>query len=186
MTGQKVANSPLGSFMVKDSVTALGERVQHVVLADTTGAALGSPGLLGVVDTELPAAALLADGDTIPTAPMVGAVVMAKNTSGTLDIAKLAKAHDVDSGAGTEYATGVNLRFSGSGSSTEAFKTAEAAGFVNIASSLVPASYDYISLGYTGSNLTTAVFKTGGSGGSTVATLTLAYTGSRLDSVTKT
>lgn len=52
--------------------------------------------------------------------------------------------------------------------------------------SLVPSKYDYISLGYTGTNLTTVVFKTGGSGGTTVSTLTLAYTGSRLDSVTKT
>lgn len=52
--------------------------------------------------------------------------------------------------------------------------------------SLVPSVYDYISLTYTGDNLTGVVFKTGGSGGSTVSTLTLAYTGSRLDSVTKT
>jgi hypothetical protein len=54
--------------------------------------------------------------------------------------------------------------------------------FVN---SLVPTSYDYISLGYTGSNLTTVVYKIGGSSGTTVATLTLAYSGSNLISVTK-
>lgn len=47
-------------------------------------------------------------------------------------------------------------------------------------------NYDYISLSYTGTNLTSVVYKTGGSGGTTVATLTLAYTGSRLDTVTKT
>jgi len=52
--------------------------------------------------------------------------------------------------------------------------------------SLVTAVYDYIALGYTGTNLTTVVYKTGGSGGTTVSTLTLAYTGARLDSVTKT
>lgn len=52
--------------------------------------------------------------------------------------------------------------------------------------SLIPSVYDYISLGYSGSNLTTVLFKSGGSGGSTVSTLTLAYTGARLDSVTKT
>ena len=46
--------------------------------------------------------------------------------------------------------------------------------------------YDYISLGYTGSNLTSVVYKTGGSGGTTVATLTLAYSGSDLISVTRT
>ena len=50
---------------------------------------------------------------------------------------------------------------------------------------MIPA-HDYIGLSYTGSNLTTVAFKTGGSGGTTVNTLTLAYTGSRLDSVTKT
>ena len=46
--------------------------------------------------------------------------------------------------------------------------------------------HDYISLSYTGDNLTGVVYKTGGSTGTTVATLTLAYTGARLDSVTKT
>lgn len=46
--------------------------------------------------------------------------------------------------------------------------------------------HDYIALSYTGSNLTGVVYKTGGASGSTVATLTLAYTGSVLDSVTRT
>ena len=46
--------------------------------------------------------------------------------------------------------------------------------------------YDYASLSYTGDNLTSVVFKTGGSGGTTVATLTLVYSGSNLTSVTKT
>lgn len=50
---------------------------------------------------------------------------------------------------------------------------------------LVPSIYDYISLSYTGSNLTGVVFKTGGSGGTTVSTLTLGYSGSDLVSVTK-
>jgi len=45
--------------------------------------------------------------------------------------------------------------------------------------------HDYIVLSYTGSNLTSVVYKTGGAGGTTVATLTLTYTGSQLDSVTK-
>jgi hypothetical protein len=56
----------------------------------------------------------------------------------------------------------------------------------SVYNSLVPKGYDYISLSYTGSNLTGVVFKTGGSGGTTVATLTLAYSGSTLTSVTKT
>ena len=44
---------------------------------------------------------------------------------------------------------------------------------------------DFISLSYTGANLTGVVYKTGGSSGTTVATLTLAYSGSNLISVTK-
>jgi len=51
---------------------------------------------------------------------------------------------------------------------------------------LVTVAYDYIALGWTGSNLTSVVYKTGGAGGTTVATLTLAYTGSVLNSITKT
>jgi hypothetical protein len=46
--------------------------------------------------------------------------------------------------------------------------------------------HDYIDLSYTGSNLTGVVYKTGGSAGTTVATLTLAYDGNdNLISVTK-
>ena len=45
--------------------------------------------------------------------------------------------------------------------------------------------HDYISLSYTGANLTSVVFKTGGAGGTTVATLTLGYSGSDLTTVTK-
>jgi hypothetical protein len=46
--------------------------------------------------------------------------------------------------------------------------------------------HDYIDLSYTGSNLTGVVYKTRGSGGTTVATLTLVYDGNdNLTSVTK-
>jgi hypothetical protein len=49
----------------------------------------------------------------------------------------------------------------------------------------IPA-HDHIDLSYTGSNLTGVVYKDGGSGGTTVATLTLAYDGSNnLISVTR-
>ena len=52
--------------------------------------------------------------------------------------------------------------------------------------SLVPSSYDYVALTYDGSdNLTGVVYKTGGAGGTTVSTITLAYTGTQLDSVTQ-
>lgn len=45
--------------------------------------------------------------------------------------------------------------------------------------------HDYIALSYTGNDLTGVVYKTGGSGGTTVATLTLAYSDGKLASVTK-
>lgn len=54
----------------------------------------------------------------------------------------------------------------------------------SIAGMAVPA-HDHIALGYTGDNLTTVTYKTGGSGGTTVATLTLAYSGSTLTSITR-
>lgn len=51
--------------------------------------------------------------------------------------------------------------------------------------SLVPSVYDYIEMSYASDKLTGVVFKVGGSGGDTVSTLTLAYTGENLTSVTK-
>lgn len=49
----------------------------------------------------------------------------------------------------------------------------------------VPA-HDHVTLGYTTGNLTSVVYRTGGAGGTVVATLTLAYDGSgNLISVTK-
>lgn len=45
--------------------------------------------------------------------------------------------------------------------------------------------HDYISLGYTGTDLTSVTYKTGGSSGTTVATLTLGYSGGNLASVTR-
>ena len=55
-----------------------------------------------------------------------------------------------------------------------------------VANSLITSSYDYVGLAYSGSNLTGASFKTGGSSGTVVSTLLLAYdTSSNLTSVTK-
>ena len=51
---------------------------------------------------------------------------------------------------------------------------------------LVPEVYDYISLTYTGTDLTGVVYKTGGAGGTTVATLTLTYAANILQTITKT
>ena len=58
-------------------------------------------------------------------------------------------------------------------------------GVVNTLTGLEIPDHDHIALGYTGSDLTSVTYKTGGSGGTTVATLTLAYSGGNLTSVTK-
>ena len=50
---------------------------------------------------------------------------------------------------------------------------------------LVPEKYDYISITYSGSNISRVIYKTGGASGTTVAILNLAYTGSNLTSVTR-
>jgi hypothetical protein len=47
--------------------------------------------------------------------------------------------------------------------------------FINQLNDLIPSAYDYVDLTYTGNNLTTAVFKTGGAGGVTVATINITY-----------
>lgn len=53
--------------------------------------------------------------------------------------------------------------------------------------SLTPTQYDYINCTYTSGNLTGVVYKSGGSGGTTVSTLTLTYdVNNNLTSVTKT
>lgn len=67
---------------------------------------------------------------------------------------------------------------------TAADLAATKASAASIAGMAIPAN-DYISLSYTGANLTGVVYKSGGAAGTTVATLTLAYSGSNLISVTK-
>lgn len=57
---------------------------------------------------------------------------------------------------------------------------------VNFVNTLVTQPFDYVSITYTGDNITGVVFKVGGSGGTTVATLTLTYDANdRLLTVTK-
>jgi hypothetical protein len=58
-------------------------------------------------------------------------------------------------------------------------------GTVNVLTGLEIPDHDYIALSYTGENLTGVVYKQGGASGTTVATLTLAYAGTQLTSVTK-
>lgn len=54
----------------------------------------------------------------------------------------------------------------------------------SIAGLAIPA-HDHIALSYTGGNLTGVIYRTGGSTGTVVGTLTLAYSGSNLTSVTR-
>jgi hypothetical protein len=64
--------------------------------------------------------------------------------------------------------------------------TGRSASPIPIITGLEIPAHDYIDLSYTGTNLTGVVYKDGGSGGTTVATLTLAYDGgNNLISVTK-
>ena len=57
---------------------------------------------------------------------------------------------------------------------------------VPIVDSMGIGTYDYMSLSYTGSNLTGVIYKLGGASGTVVNTLTLGYDGSNnLTSVTK-
>lgn len=45
--------------------------------------------------------------------------------------------------------------------------------------------HDYVEMVYSGSTMTGVIYKTGGSGGTTVATLALTYSGTTLISITK-
>ncbi|MHA1690056.1 MAG: hypothetical protein ACTSU7_00330 [Candidatus Heimdallarchaeaceae archaeon] len=57
---------------------------------------------------------------------------------------------------------------------------------VSTFNSLVTEAYDFIDCNYTAGLLSEVIYKTGGSGGTTVATITITYTGSDIDTVTKT
>lgn len=56
---------------------------------------------------------------------------------------------------------------------------------VRVLGNLVPRDFDYIALGYTGSNLTSVTYRVGGVAGTIICTLTLGYTGSNLTSVSR-
>jgi hypothetical protein len=77
-------------------------------------------------------------------------------------------------GATTPTTTRVTLASDGPG----------VADLASIAGLSIPA-HDYIALSYTGTNLTGVQYRTGGASGTIVGTLTLAYSGSNLVSVTR-
>lgn len=89
------------------------------------------------------------------------------------------------SGLNTKVTTTANgIKVDGSSVTQPVSGSVSVSNFSAISGLSIPA-HDYISLSYTGGNLTGVVYKTGGSGGTIVGTLTLAYSGSDLISVTK-
>lgn len=71
------------------------------------------------------------------------------------------------------------------GAATETTLAAALANLETI-NALVPTKYDYIALGYTGTDLTSVIYKLGGSGGVVVSTLALTYTAGQLTSIART
>lgn len=92
----------------------------------------------------------------------------------------------IRNGSGTYKNSDATLFGSSDGGTTWYPISVDSAGRLNFLGGLIPYAYDYISLSYTSANLTGVVYKTGGSGGTTVAILTLAYdVDNNLISVTK-
>ena len=89
-------------------------------------------------------------------------------------LSKLPSSFQQGGGAVTSSTTRVTLATDGPG----------VAALSSIAGLTIPA-HDYIALTYTGTNLTGVQYRTGGASGTIVGTLTLAYSGSNLTSVTK-
>jgi hypothetical protein len=69
---------------------------------------------------------------------------------------------------------------------SEVTQPVSVSGVVGTITGLEVPAHDYIDMSYTGDNMTGVVYKTGGSGGTTVATLTLTYDGNgNITSLTK-
>lgn len=94
----------------------------QALMADSAPVVIASDQSDVPVDTELPAAAALADGESsTPTVPRVGALMMGmdSNAADEIDRARLAKLFDLDSNGTSEYVLGVSLRTAGAGGSSE-------------------------------------------------------------------
>lgn len=64
--------------------------------------------------------------------------------------------------------------------------TGDPYGATKVITGLCLPEHDYVELGYTGSDMTSVIYKQGGAGGTTVATLTLAYSTGILQTITRT
>jgi len=125
MAGQEPKNDPNAqnkSLLATDGETDSETRRIHTKTVAGANYLLTSPDTTTSqpVDTELPTAAALADDESsTPTVPRVGAIMQGMDSNGgdNLDRMRLAKVHDLDSGAATEYAVGVSKRVAASGGS---------------------------------------------------------------------
>ena len=142
-----------------------------------------------LTDSQLRATAVPVSASSLPLP--TGAATSANQTTANASLASLdSKAPTLVTGRVPVDGSAVTQPISASslplptGAATSALQTTANSALSSIAGFTIPA-YDYISLGYTSSNLTTVIYKTGGSAGTTVATLTLAYSGSQLTRVTK-
>lgn len=98
---------------------------------------------------------------------------------GTLDVS--AASLPLPSGAATESTLGGVL-------TTAAFQAripSSVSGRLPIIGSLGIPAHDYVGISYTGDRVDAYTYKSGGSGGTTVATVTLGYTGDNVTSITK-
>ena len=128
--------------------------------------------------------------NTVPVAVDVKSMPAVTLNAEDIEIGAVEIKNSTDDTRATVGANGlyVDVRTSAipTGASTSAKQDTQTTLLQGIAG-MIPSAYDYTSLSYTGSNLTGVVFKSGGSGGTTVSTLTLAYDGdNNLTSVTKT
>ena len=118
----------------------------------------------GSIDSKLPA---LSSGAIPVTGPL---------TDTQLRASSVPVAPNISRGSGVMDANTTRVTLATDGPTVAALSS--------IAGLTIPA-HDYIALTYTGTNLTGVQYRTGGATGTIVGTLTLAYSGSNLTSVTK-
>lgn len=109
---------------------------------------------------------------------------------GNATLSVTAEGVEIKNDAGNPIPTAPNVQQGGGATTANTLRVTLAtdgpgvANLSSIAGLAIPA-HDHIALSYTGSNLTGVTYRTGGSGGTIVGTLTLAYSGSNLISVAK-
>jgi hypothetical protein len=142
-----------------------------------------------LTDTQLRATALPVSADSLPlpTGAATSAKQPALGTAGTPSTDVITVQGSAN-GTALPVAPNVQLGNGAISATTQRVTLAsDSPGIANLSSiaGLSIPAHDFIALSYTGADLTGVVYKTGGSGGTTVGTLTLAYSSGALVSVTK-